>query len=291
MFVNGVTRGVLWRAEKALAAAGLVEFAGSGRHRVFRVLGGIHPSSEQEQTWHQVFGAAQEKSREPRPAKPAPVLPAGSDQPDEVQLAVLVRSTTTDMSADNAAWFTDSASQMHRYLRFGLGASGKTLANGEVLLSVLSDWLVHNPSDEVYPFHKRWTTAQYCGFFWDGVCRWRDGQNLELSLPNWPQLFRQMLAIRSTRTPWKTFEYLFGVIQHLDLIRFLAGAGGQHLVLGEHCLDNDLVRYHIEQIHGHGEGWLAEQHARMIAGESPLDLDSITGDTLQAWQAAQNPGT
>ncbi|MEI8196789.1 MAG: hypothetical protein WCI73_12895, partial [Phycisphaerae bacterium] len=154
---------------------------------------------------------------------------------------------------------------MDLYIRFGIGAYGKTRQEAEQTLKAsANDWLSHKPADEVHPWEKTWSHNQYMGYYWHGVCKWRAACGIPLTFPVWSRLAGDIRNLLAKTAPNQAYSNIFYVINYFNLIRFrVGGRVGESLMLDEASLTNSLINAQILHLSSHGREWLDSEIERM----------------------------
>lgn len=221
--LTGITRAAAWKAEQALEDAKIVAWAKTEDSvRRYRLLTPADPSSSQIESWLQW------------------VNPSAAAVEERPGTAALQRK----LGPEEMTWFLANAARVRQYLRFGMPGFGKAPEECTDLESTAMDFLAFKPASPDYPFDNAWKDGNFMGFYWDGVCRWREGKGLPLSLPSWGRLGGEIRNLLKTQTPMQTYGVIWMIINYFDLIRFRVGRIGEGWMLDESTLSNHLVRQH-----------------------------------------------
>jgi len=202
----------------------------------------------------------------------------GESNPELVpQAAAKAKATLTD---EVKAWAVSSLDAMTLYLRFGVNAFGKTPAECEASIRPSpNDWLVHKPADPLFPFPQDMpiSAKQLMGYYWHGVSRWRAYHKIELTLPEWGRLGKELLRASETMTSWRLYCRLFATINHFDLIRWrIGGVIGATLILDESTLNHKLVTLQAMLIAGQPADWINAEYDRMNTGQRPTEIKTTS---------------
>ncbi|MCL2646040.1 MAG: helix-turn-helix domain-containing protein [Phycisphaerales bacterium] len=162
-------------------------------------------------------------------------------------------------------WFTASADNMELFIRFGAAAYGKTPDEciAAKLPSTDTDWLAFNSADPDYPYDPQWTPDHLMGYFWQGVCRWRSQNGVMLEFPQQAKLAANIKSLCSGMTVQQAYVYIFFLIHHFPLIRFLIGGQmGEGIILNAGSLTHPTIRDKVLMLRDRGDQWRQEQYER-----------------------------
>jgi hypothetical protein len=114
------------------------------------------------------------------------------------------------------------------------------------------DWRVHVKSEKD-PGVENWTSEQFSAYYWFIVSHWRSQdtvQPMQLTMPRWERIEAAVETLLRELPKPILFAYMFCVVSHFNLIKFMIGKAGPSLVLNEGTLTHGLVRQAAESLRG-----------------------------------------
>ena len=298
--VLNVHRASIWRAEKALQAAGLLTLTMVGKahsRRKWNYVVGRPDRITFAQQW--AWKSMTEPEAKPDDNTPESVEIVPQESPDARVPPVVEAGTTTPpppaadtpntpaparkkkkMDSVVAEWFLANPENMDLYLRFDVNAYGKTQAECEANLKpsntdwqafrlpAFSTWPAETQASYLlYPYPKpeegTWTHNHFMGYFWQGVCRWRVKHNIPITFPRWDRLAGEIKNLLATMTPHQAYTFIYFTMEHFDLIRFKIGKIGSSLILDEAALTHKLIRDQMMIIASLGDHAVAQEYEKM----------------------------
>ena len=186
----------------------------------------------------------------PEPAESPAVNPEPAPEPESIPVEQPVqpppapvveepiRPTRTGKAIDEEITLICSSHEnMTNYLCYGIDffrGMGK-------IKSVASNWRVHGGTS-VDPKCEQWTVNQFVGYFWFRVSLYREQNQMQITMPLWGHVARDMKNLRDSMTAWQLFQYIGCVIGHFDLIRHMLGNMGKSLLPNESILMHKAIR-------------------------------------------------
>ena len=211
--------------------------------------------------------------------------------PESAKLKEPVREVKLSDKSRN--WFRKSAANMSLYLRFGAAAYGaETPEQIAALTSTPMDWLKHNPVDLVNPLDREngWTVQQFAGYYWAGVCQWREANKVPVTFPRMSRLFGEMKNFMNLAGADNAYKHIWRLVRFFDFLRYLVGKIGQDMTLNETSFNHMLLQQASTRIESRGMEWANMQAQRMAAGKPPLRDGETDGGENESFYANSSEG-
>jgi hypothetical protein len=293
----GISSITLWRAERELIEAKLIEFAEGTPNRLVK----LHPLPNMTETqvmaYHDVVAsmakaptpAKRVRKQQAPPSQPAAVVagvtpppvpegtgeapPANAGASEDAGKGDETKKPRTPLSDDQKRWICSSLANMERYLRFGKPAVENPEATD--LKSAKSDWRQF----AVYDGEKlrdtgvsQWNSQHFVGYFWYRVSLYNTQHGLPISMPTqWGRMTKIFHDMLSGLTRDQLYRRIVYVCHYFDVIKFKLGRIGESMALTEATLQNQLVLQTLQLIENMGEAERAALSAKAeSARQSPI---------------------